>query len=621
MNTAEDFHQLKLRFIDPLQHDYEVIRPILLFSESVAERSRQTDIARTTINEKAGLFVKHGMLGLQDRRTRRAGRKPSDYPEPIIRYILYLKHIYPPMSLREIERILKRKFGYKTNHHTLQRFLDRNPTTEQLEMPFKTFHDFDDAYQARFAVVRMAQEGWNHESIAACLKLSRRHVGRIVAAFEQDSFQGLEDKRHRAPDHPKNQLTLPLIKEILDIQNEYPDAGQFRVRSELKRRRPGKVPSEATIGRAMAKNRSLHGAPNPRTESVEERDERVLKTLKFRPEYPHQYWFMDLRYLVKIDGKWTYSICILEGWSRKLLAGMASEHQDLLAILQLLAATLREYGCPGGIVTDNGSVFTSHIYRDVLQSLDITICYIDAGKPWQNLIEAQFKIQSRIADKKFAKAKTIDDIQTKHAAFVETFNTTSHWAHRQRPEEEQTPEKVLGQALARTVDPDHLLQTLRHVQLERVVSRAGYVSIQRFCVYAERGLARQRVSIWLYEGRLHIEYEKTLVARYKYRANRKSHQITAVDEPSLFKTPFASPQLELWELDEIEWRKVLERSIQKQQKRLANPGNVQQLALPLAGLILWCFHLFHVQRLSHRISTVDLGDTVATCQTRRRPGA
>jgi hypothetical protein len=59
---------------------------------------------------------------------------------------------------------------------------------------------------------------------------------------------------------------------------------------------------------------------------------------------------------------------------------------------------------------------------------------------------------------------------------------------------------------------------LRELQFERSIDRHGYVSIQRFYIYAERGLARQRVSIWLYEGRLHIAYREALLARYNYRA-------------------------------------------------------------------------------------------------------
>jgi hypothetical protein len=47
------------------------------------------------------------------------------------------------------------------------------------------------------------------------------------------------------------------------------------------------------------------------------------------------------------------------------------------------------------------------------------------------------------------------------------------------------------------LEPDALLQALRTLQVARTVNRAGYVSVQRFYLYAERGLARKRVSIWL----------------------------------------------------------------------------------------------------------------------------
>ena len=57
----------------------------------------------------------------------------------------------------------------------------------------------------------------------------------------------------------------------------------------------------------------------------------------------------------------TASVCI-EGYSRKMLAGMASPHQDLTAVLQILFAALAEYGCPQALVSDNGSVFTARDY-------------------------------------------------------------------------------------------------------------------------------------------------------------------------------------------------------------------------------------------------------------------
>ena len=52
METKEDFGQLRLRFTDPIQHDYELIRPVVLFTQPVAERSRETEVERTTVGEK-----------------------------------------------------------------------------------------------------------------------------------------------------------------------------------------------------------------------------------------------------------------------------------------------------------------------------------------------------------------------------------------------------------------------------------------------------------------------------------------------------------------------------------------------------------------------------------------
>jgi len=110
----------------------------------------------------------------------------------------------------------------------------------------------------------------------------------------------------------------------------------------------------------MAINRQFPGAPGPwRSARDDQPAEASLKHLPYRPEYRHHLWFTDMRYLVQLDGSWVYSICVIEGYSRKILAGMVAPHQDLTAILQMLYAALSEYGCPQALVSDNGSVFTA----------------------------------------------------------------------------------------------------------------------------------------------------------------------------------------------------------------------------------------------------------------------
>ena len=569
MSTQEEFEHIRRQFIDPIQHDYEVIRPIVLFAETAAERSRQTGVERTVVGDKARRFVMEGMFGLVDQRAGQAGRKGQRYPAAIAGYILYVKQLYPPIHLGEIVRIVQRKFGYKTNHHTLKRFLARYELPLQLELDLPTFAAFDDAYRARWTVVRMAYEGWNKKSIAACLKLSRAHVYTLLEAFERDGFAGLEEQRTRPPQHPANQLSLPLFKEILDLQRAYPRAGRFRIHGLLGQQHAEPLPSERTVGRAMAINRQLHGAPGPWRSAQEEHPAAVsFKHLPYRPAYRHHLWFTDIRYLVQLEGSWVYSICIMEGYSRKIVAGMASPHQDLTAILQLLFAALAEYGCPHAMVSDNGSVFTAKDYLAILRDLAIEPLHIAQGKPWQNMIEAQFKVQLRLADYHFEQAQTLEDVQNQHATFIETFNTTPHWAHRTRTDGHRTPVEVLGWLRGRRVDPQRLRELFGRTEWLRTVNRYGFVSIQRFYLYAESGLARQRVAIWVYEGQLWIEYQQTLLARYQCDYDRQHGQLQAVSKPTLFKTAFRSPQLELIELDDAQWRKCQRRPLSTYSRRI-----------------------------------------------------
>jgi transposase InsO family protein len=588
VSAQEDFEQIRLQFVDPIQHDYEVIRPIVLNRETAAERSRQTGIDRTTVADKARRFILEGMAGLQDRRTQ--PRNPQDpvYPEAIAGYIVYLKQLYPPIHLREMERILLRKFGYKTNHHTLKRFLEPYETPIQLEFDLTTFSSYEDAYQARWCVVRMASEGWNKKSIADCLKLSRSHVYTILEAFEREGFEGLEDRRTRPPDHPGNQLSLPFFKEVLDLQHEYPRAGRFRIYGLLEQQHEDALPSERTVGRAMATNRQLHGAPGPWTSARKDQPAEVsLNHLPYRPEYRHHMWFTDLRYLVQLEGSWVYSICVIDGYSRKILAGMVSPHQDLTAVLQILYAALSEYGCPEVLVSDNGSVFTAGNYLAILRDLAIAPLHIEKGKPWQNLIEAQFKVQLRLADFKFEQAQTLGEVQNQHAGFIETFNTTSHWAHRHRGTGSRTPVDVLGWLRGRPVEPKRLRELFGRTGFVRSVNRHGFVSVQRFYIYAESGLSRQRVSIWIYESELSIEYQQTLLARYRCEFDSKHRQLQDVNAPTFYDTPFASPQLELIELDDEQWIKFQRRPTRHYSRRMAMlPQQLSLIDLGTSALVL-----------------------------------
>ena len=77
------------------------------------------------------------------------------------------------------------------------------------------------------------------------------------------------------------------------------------------------------------------------------------------------------------------------------------------------------------------------------------------------------------------------------------------------------------------------------------------------------------MSIWIYEGELSIEYQKTLLARYRCEFDPKYRQLQDVREPTLYDTPFASPQLELIELDDEQWINFQRRPTRHYSRRMA----------------------------------------------------
>jgi hypothetical protein len=111
--------------------------------------------------------------------------------------------------------------------------------------------------------------------------------------------------------------------------------------------------------------------------------------------------------------------------------------------------------------------------------------------------------------------------------------------------------------------------------------------VQRFYLYAESGLARQRVSIWIYEGQLRIEYQQTLLARYQCAYDRQHRQLQAVHTPTLSTTAFRSPQLELIELDDEQWRKCQRRPFSPYTRRITMvPEQLFLLDLGASALLL-----------------------------------
>lgn len=274
ITPTEDWQQLQLALQWPEQVAYELIRPIVLFGRSPAQRARETGRPRRTLHRKAERFDALGMASLlapsatQTSLTRLTSSRTTaptsraSLPAPMCQAIADLKATYPAFNLREIASICYIQFGRKPSHHTVQRILAegmRPSPSLGHERRFPPFAQIADPAERRLAIVRLQAEGWNVKSIAPYLGTSRQTVHTTLRRWVAEGVRGLDAKPHARKPGPRA-ADLRAMATIRTLQ-ENPELGELRIHAAL--RQMGIQVSPRTCGRILALNRRLYQLPRP----------------------------------------------------------------------------------------------------------------------------------------------------------------------------------------------------------------------------------------------------------------------------------------------------------------------------------------------------------------------
>src|SRR5919197_3448286 len=412
--TAE-FAQLQLGFVDQAQWRYEVIRPLVLFADRTAQqRAHETATHPDTVRTLRRRFRQQGMLGLLPANVDVVIRKrASGIAEAVRREIDRLKTLYDGFHYRELARILSCTFGTPFDDRMAKKLWQQSPVSCQGHLGLWDYHTHPDCYQARLQVVKLYYRGWDKIIISRFLHVSRPTVDAWIRRFEAEHFAGLVDKS-RAPKAPVRKIWLPLMVQVYHLQKAHPDAGEFRIWSLLAR----SDVSVRTIGRVMALNRLLYDdIPH-----VPKRGVRQAPGLHpYKATSRHQYWFIDGRRMdFALDGVRWWSLIILEGYSRTMLAGaMAPTEATWVALMVLYTACLR-YGAPMCLVSDSGGAYTSANFEAVCTRLQIqheTIVSTQ-GESYLNWMETHFNIQRRLYDYQFSFAPPPAGVEQRPQAVI-----------------------------------------------------------------------------------------------------------------------------------------------------------------------------------------------------------
>jgi len=229
-------------------------------------------------------------------------------------------------------------------------------------------------------------------SISRFLHGSRPTVDLWMARFEEAHRAGLIDRKP-GPKSPRN-VWFSTMVEGSHLQKRPPDAGEVRLWSL--RARPDL--SVRTLGRMMALNRRVYDdLPHGRTPGPTQ----APPPPPFKAQRPHQYWVIDGRIRdVACDGVTWWSLIVLDGSSRTLLAGaVAPTEASWVALTVLYSAWLR-YGAPQPLISDSGGAYMAADFEAVCMRLAIAhqTMVSPQGESYQHLMETHVNIQRRLFD-------------------------------------------------------------------------------------------------------------------------------------------------------------------------------------------------------------------------------
>jgi transposase InsO family protein len=294
----------------------------------------------------------------------------------------------------------------------------------------------------------------------------------------------------------------------------------------------------------------------------------------------HQYWFIDGRQLdVRVHGVKWWSLIILEGYSRTILAGaIAPTEATWVALMALHTACLR-YGVPHTLVSDSGGAYTSNDFEAVCARLQIRHETIEStkGESYQNLMETHFNIQRRLYDYQFSLTTTPLALEQRHQAFIRTDNTTAHQGLLKERFAPPLPLGVLGGATGRVYTEEELSRRFDHHLFPRRTNQYGCLTLHSYHFYLEEGLPHTQVLLWVSGEQLRATFHHVVLAEYRCHYDRRDRKVTGIREGVFYPTRFASPQGTLLPLTPQECMVVYRARSSRRRARRRLPA--QQLLL------------------------------------------
>jgi transposase InsO family protein len=189
--------------------------------------------------------------------------------------------------------------------------------------------------------------------VAARYGASRQSLYRWKARYERDGVAGLQDRSRRPRSSPRR---IPAEVEALvcELRRAHPRWGARRLVFELGERGVARVPSRATVHRALVRNGFV----------VLQHQTHKRKYRRWQRETPMHLWQIDIVggiYLA--DGRECKMVTGIDDHSRYVVIAAVLAVPNGRAVCEAFTAAMRDHGVPSEVLTDNGKQFTGRFTK------------------------------------------------------------------------------------------------------------------------------------------------------------------------------------------------------------------------------------------------------------------
>jgi putative transposase len=124
---THDWQAIQQQTLWPEQEQYERLRSVVLFGQSVAERAKETGTSERTLYHQVRLFEQEGMASLFPKERVSPSETGRSLPPEMRQLIVNLKAEHPGFSIHEIATICFLHFERRPSDHSVKRILADGP--------------------------------------------------------------------------------------------------------------------------------------------------------------------------------------------------------------------------------------------------------------------------------------------------------------------------------------------------------------------------------------------------------------------------------------------------------------------------------------------------------------